>query len=389
MQLTSLQRVLLSLEHKEPDRVPLDIGGTGVTTINVKGIAKLRDYLGLESRQAQVYELVPQSGFIDDDLADVLDVDVKGADPIGVKSGHFKDVWHDDANDSQHVQDELGIIWRMPKDGHYFDLMHSPFEDIETAEEVYAYPWPDAADPARYVGMAEKAKKVIHVEKKALCLGRICAGMWETAMWMTGYEKFFCDMLVNESVVHAIMDRFTEYKMKYWELALEQAGDVPVIISEADDLATQSSLLVSLDLYKKLIWPYHKKLFDFIKKKAKNKAYIFFHNDGACASTIPLLIEAGVDILNPVQVNCVGMDTKVLKREYGRDITFWGALCDTQRILSFGTVEEVKEETKRRTEDLMKDGGWIAAPIHIIQSEVPPQNIMAMVETLRKYGVYK
>jgi uroporphyrinogen decarboxylase len=100
------------------------------------------------------------------------------------------------------------------------------------------------------------------------------------------------------------------------------------------------------------------------------------------------LLEAGVDILNPVQVNCAGMDTKVLKREFGKDITFWGALCDTQKVLSFGTVQEVRDETKRRIEDLMKDGGWIAAPIHIIQSEVSPENIMAMVQTLQEYGLY-
>ena len=171
--------------------------------------------------------------------------------------------------------------------------------------------------------------------------------------------------------------------------ALEAVKENVLIVSTADDLGAQNDLLVSLDLYKKLILPYHKKLFDFIKKTAKTKVYIFFHNDGAIYNTIPLLIEAGVDILNPWQVNCTGMeDTKKFKKEFGNDLTIWGGSCDTQRILPFGTPEEVRDETKRRIDDLAPNGGFIFAPIHVIQGEVPPQNIMAWWETLQEYGIY-
>ena len=144
--------------------------------------------------------------------------------------------------------------------------------------------------------------------------------------------------------------------------------------------------MVDLSLYKELIWPYHKRLFEFIKKKAKSKIYIFFHNDGAVMETFPLLIEAGVDIMNPFQVNCKGMDTKKFKKEFGRDLTIWGGSCDTQKVLPYGTPQEVRDETKRRIEDLAPGGGFIFAPIHVIQYGVPPENIMAWWETLQEYS---
>ncbi len=162
-----------------------------------------------------------------------------------------------------------------------------------------------------------------------------------------------------------------------------------MIISCADDLGAQDSLLVSLGLYKEMVWPYHKRLFEFLKKKARQKAYIFFHNDGAIYETLPLLIEAGIDIINPWQVNCKGMDdTARFKREFGKDLTVWGGSCDTQKVLPFGTPQEVRDETKRRIEDLAPGGGYIFAPIHIIQDGVPTENIMAMWETLQEYGIY-
>lgn len=213
--------------------------------------------------------------------------------------------------------------------------------------------------------------------------------MWEHAMWMRGYEQFFMDMVMNKEMVHAIMSKILEIKIKYWGKALETVGENVMVVSCADDLGGQKGLLVSLDMYKELIWPYHKKLFEFIKKKAESKVYIFFHNDGAIYETIPLLIEAGIDILNPWQVDCMGMDdTAKFKREYGKDLTIWGGSCDSHRILAFGTPQEVHDETKRRIEDLAPGGGFIFAPIHVIQGDVPVENIMAWWETLGEYGIY-
>ena len=388
MPYTSLDRVKASLEHKEPDRVPFDIGGTMVTGINVKALQNLRKYLGL-SGNAEVRDKVTQMSVTGEDIIEKLKIDVKNVSPERPsKPGLAKDLGLE--GDHYRLIDEFGMGWQMPVEGGlYYDLYHSPLKDVESVADVEAYPWPDPLDPARYVNLKEQADRIVFEEKKAYVLGRMSSGMWETAMWMTGYEKFFSDMLLNQKLVQAIMEKFLEIKMLYWEKALETVGENVMVVSTADDLGSQTSLLVSLELYRKLIWPYHKRLFEFIKKKAKSKVYIFFHNDGAIRETIPSLIEAGIDILNPIQVNCTGMDdTKKLKNEFGKDLTFWGGSCDTQFVLPFGTPEQVREETKRRIDDLAAGGGFIFAPIHVIQGDVPPENIMAWWEVLQEYGEY-
>ena len=388
MPYTSHQRVKTALEHKEPDRVPFDVGGTMVTGINVNALRRLRKHLGLPE-EVEVRDRITQMADTGEEVIERLKIDVKNVSPeppskselardLGLQGEHYR------------LIDEFGMGWQMPvRGGHYYDLYHSPLKDAQTTEDVESYPWPDAVDPARYANLKQKADRIVCEEKKAYVLGRMNSGMWETAMWMRGYEQFFCDMLLNEKMVHAIMSKLLEIKMRYWERALETVGENVLVISTADDLGTQTSLLVSLELYKKLIWPYHKKLFHFIKKKVKSKAYIFFHNDGAVWETLPLLIEAGVDIMNPWQVNCAGMgDTKKFKREFGKDLTIWGGSCDTQFVLPFGTPQQVRDETRRRIDDLAPGGGFVFAPIHVIQSGVPPENIMAWWETLQEYGGY-
>jgi len=388
MEYTSFQRVFTTLEHKEPDRIPIDLGGTAVTGINIHGLRKLKDYLGIPG-EVLLRDQITQLAVTDDSTFAHLDLDVRSVQPQPpANPGPARDEGR--VGNYYRLTDEWGMGWQMPVDGgHYYDLYHSPLANAQTVQDVENYSWPDPLDAARYVGLRAAADQVVYNEKKAFILERMSSGMWEHAMWMTGYEKFFIDMISNQPVVHAIMSKILEIKMAYWGKALEQMGDYPVIISEADDLGGQNGLLVSLKMYKNLIWPYHKKLFEFIKSKARGKAYIFFHNDGAIYPTIPLLIEAGVDILNPWQVNCAGMDdTAKFKREYGRDLTIWGGSCDTQRVMPFGTPQEVRDETRRRIEELAPGGGFIFAPIHVIQAGVPAENILAWWQTWQEYSKY-
>ncbi len=381
--MTSYERVAVSLNHHEPDRIPFDIGGTMVSGINIKALRDLKAYLGL-IEPAEVKDTITQMAHTGQDVFDYLKVDVKNVGPkvpkenqiidLGVKTGYH------------YLKDEWGMQWRMPlENGHFYDLYQSPLAHVETIQDVENYPWPDALNPVRYENLKKDADQIVFEEEKAYVLGRMSAGMWEHAMWMTGYEKFMMDMYVNPGVVKAIMEKILEIKMQYWERALDAVGENVMVASTADDLGTQTSLLVSLDMYKEQIWPFHKRLIDFIKKKAKSDIKVFFHNDGAIMETIPLLIEAGVDILNPFQVNCAGMDTKEFKKQWGKDLTIWGGSCDTQHVLPYGTVQEVKDETKRRIDDLAPGGGFIFAPIHNIQNGVPPGNIMAWWETLQEY----
>jgi uroporphyrinogen decarboxylase len=387
--MTSYERVKAALEHREPDRIPFDLGGSVLTGINVHAYVNLRRYLGLPEREVQLVDVTQQLARVDEDLLARLEVDVACVDPDPpagptlakdpVREGEY---WR--------MVDEWGISWKMPVDGgHYFDMTDRPLKNAETPADLERFPWPDPKEPARFATLKARADQAVFGERKAYILGRQYAGIWETALWMTGFEKFFADMLVNEDFAHALMRKITELKMAYWEKALETVGSNVLVVSEADDLATQSSLLCSPELYKRMVHPYHKELFTFIRKKAAAPVHIFYHSCGAVKPLIPYLIEEGVDVLNPVQVNAEGMDSCELKREFGRDITFWGGGVDTQHVLPFGTPDEVRDEVRRRIDDFAPGGGFVFATVHNVQSDVSPENFLAMWETMREYGAYR
>ncbi|MDX9957710.1 MAG: uroporphyrinogen decarboxylase family protein, partial [Spirochaetia bacterium] len=288
----------------------------------------------------------------DADFLKKIEVDVASDDPDGPSTPGLATK---STRDGEYLRmnDEWGIEWRMPVDnGLYYDMTGHPLASVDSIAALDAYPWPDPADPARFATLKARADKAVFQDKQAYILGRQYAGIWETALWMSGFEKFFADMMIEKDYAHALMDKITELKMVYWEKALAAVGDNVLIISEADDLATQNSLLCSPELYKEMVHPYHKKLFSFIQSKAPHKVHIFYHTCGAVKPLIPYLIEEGVDILNPVQVNADGMDSRLLKKEFGKDITFWGGGVDTQHVLPFGTPAEVRDEVKRRINDL-------------------------------------
>ncbi len=381
---TSYQRVIDALEHREPDQIPFDLGAAAVTGINIRALRNLKRYLGIQS-DSTIQDDITQLAEFDPEMAAFFRTDVGAVKPQSPSVAPLRKTPYLEGKHYR-LTDEFGIGWQMPVEGGmYYDQYYHPLENAETVKDIETYPWPDPLDPERFIGMDNQLSQVIDVEQKGCFIERMSSGMWEHAMWMTGYEKFFMDMLTNEKLIRALMEKILELKMKYWGNVLDNIGNRTVVISCADDLGTQESLLVSLDLYKAMIWPYHCRLFRFIKQRAQGKAYIFFHNDGAIMETIPLLIEAGVDILNPFQVNCRGMDTAKFKREFGKDLTIWGGSCDSQTVFPKGTAQQVKDETKRRIDDLAPGGGFIFAPIHVIQGDVPPENIMAWWETLNGY----
>lgn len=391
MDYTSHQRLIAALDHREPDRIPFDLGGTLVTGINVNALRRLRNLLQLPG-DAEVLDRVTQIGETGDDVRQRLAVDVMSVRPcLPSRVGLSRDLGQVDGH--YRLIDEFGMGWQMPKlGGYYYDLYLSPLAQAETVKDIEDYPWPDPLDSARFEGFRERAEQIVFQQKRGFVAERMSSGMWEHAMWLRGYERFFADMALRPEMVHAIMSKELELKMAYWGRVVELLEGHTIVVSEADDLGQQNGLLVSLNMYKKLIWPYHKRLFEFIKSKAKGatKVYIFFHNDGAIYETLPLLVEAGVDIINPWQVNCKGMDdTKRFKREWGNDLTVWGGSCDTQQVLPFGTPQEVRDETRRRIDDLAPGGGFVFAPIHVIQAGVPPENIVAWWKTLQEYGVYR
>jgi uroporphyrinogen decarboxylase len=385
MNMDSRERVLLALDHQEPDRVPFDLGGTVVTGINVKAYRNLRRYLGLPEIEPVVADILQQIARVDDDVMARLGVDVKNVSPRS--SATFQIEIHD-AGDYTCFRDEFQVGWRMPKsDGHYYDMYEHPLAgDQVTPADVDRFPWPDPLDPARFEGLREAALQVANIEKRAVVIGSMSAGVMEIYAWMRGFKDHFTDFAENEKLAEHFMDRILEMHIAYWDKVFGIIGDAIDVAMTADDFAGQQAMLISPRTYRKLCKPRHKELFEFIHKHSRAK--IFFHSCGAIRPVIPDLIEIGCDILNPVQVSAAGMDTKELKSEFGRDLVFWGGGIDTQRVLGTGTPAQVREETKRRVLDLMPGGGFIFNTVHNIQGNVPSDNIVAMWETLQEYGRY-
>lgn len=387
---TSFERVKAAIEHREGDRIPFDLGGSTLTGINKKAYANLRKYLGLSSdpKNIVIDDVMQQLAVVEDDVRNLLKCDVRSVMPNPSDKSPLLVPTHIEGGDYKFT-DEWGLGWRMPVDGGlYFDMYKAPLEHATTVEELEKFPWNIPDDPARFETMDERAKKVVFEEKTAYILGRQFAGIFETALWLRGFENFMSDLALNPDFAEALMDIILDLKYRYWEKALEKVGNNVMLVSEADDLGTQDRLMISPKMYRKYIKPRHKKLVDFIKSKAKNKVYIYFHCCGAISGILPDIIECGIDILNPWQVNATGMDTKDFKKNFGNDITIWGGGCDTQQILPYGTPDQVRDETKRRIDDLAPGGGFIFTAVHNIQGDVPPENIMAMWETWDKYSKY-
>ena len=390
MQWTSYERVKAALEHREPDRIPFDLGGSVLTGMNKVAYRNLREYLGLPQREIDIYDPMQQLARIDEDMIERLEVDVRCVDPDPPESSPLAtDIVNE--GDYYAFNDEWGITWKMPVDGgFYYDMRKHPLAGSHiTIKDVENYPWPDPLDPARFRRMKERADHHVLDEKRAYILGRNAAGILEVALWMRGFEDFYCDLALNPALAEAILEKVTEIKLDYWGRALDAVGENVLIASEADDIASQRSLLISPEMYERFVSPRHRRLFEHIHKKAQSRVYIFYHSCGAVRSMIPQLIDEGVEVLNPVQVSAEGMDTKMLKREFGKYVTFWGGGVDTQRVLPFGTTAEVKDEVRRRIDDLAPGGGFVFNTVHNVQGDVPPENYMAMWEALREYGVYE
>ena len=384
--MNSRERVELALNHKEADYIPSDLGGSSMTGISLAAYRNLRQYLRLPDVNVRVFNLIQQLAAVDQDVRDQFKVDVIGVKPNPSTVDATVQI-KDDMPNYTYFYNEWGIGWKKPKDGGlYYDIFHSPLQGDISVADIERYPWPNPTDPARFVGVRERVWQAAKVEQKAVLVGSLSAGFVEMASWLRGFENYLADLIVNPELVEALSDKLLELQMAYWGRMLEECGEYITAIVFSDDLGSQRDLLFSPKAYRTLVKPRHKALFAFIK--ARSSAKIFFHCCGAIRKIIPDLIDAGVDILNPVQVSAVGMDTAALKREFGQDLTFWGGGIDTQHVLGTKSIPEIKNGVRRRIDDLAAGGGFVFATVHSIQANVPPENIAAVWETLHEYGIY-
>ncbi len=378
--MTSRDRVRAALAHREPDRIPFDLGGTRVTGIHVRAYARLRPALGLEPREARVGDITQQLADVDPDVLDALGADVRGVTPRS-GSAYQRRISEQDGNRT--FVDEWGVGRRMPLDGGlYYDSWAPPLAGEIDLSAVDAYAWPDAADPARYAGMADEARRYAEDEGRAVQVGSICGGLTEGLFKLRGFENGYLDLAGDPALARRVMERILEIKLEYWSRALPLVAGSVDVVGEADDLGGQDRTLFSPRMYRDLVKPLHRELFSYLH--AQTDAAVFFHSCGSVRDLIPDLIDIGVDILNPVQVSAAGMDTAELKREFGRDLVFWGGGVDTQRVLGAGMPDQVRAEVQRRVGDLAPGGGFVFAAVHNIQPNVPPENVLAMWSALRE-----
>jgi len=381
--MNSRERVRRALAHQQPDRVPLDLGGTGLTTIHLAAYQNLRQHLGLPTLQVEPMAIAPQLAVVDEDLAERLATDVRPVAP-GSPSGFEVRFREEGAYEA--FTDEWGIGWRRPlQDGFYFDMVVHPLSGAQSLADLRAYALPNPLDDGRFATLRAQAQAAVD-RGKAVVLGGPADGIAEVYSFLRGYEQYYIDLATNHSFVEYMLDRLVEFECAYWERALREVGDLVDVVIEGDDLAGQQGLLLSPRTYRRLIKPRHRRLCEFIKAQAPVK--VFFHSCGAVRPLIGDLIDAGIDILNPVQIAAAGMDPQQLKQEFGRDLVFWGGGVDTQQVLGVGTPAEVRAHVRRNIAALAPGGGFVFAAVHNIQADVPAENIMAMWETWREAGVY-
>jgi len=402
MALTSRERILKAVQHEETDRVPIDLGGTDCSSIAIGPYRKLCEHLGIDARPYQIVDISQQIAIVDDRVADSLDTDAKVI-------WHFPDQWRDgQAYDGKPVQyparfnpvtredgdkevlDKSGEpILRMPAGGLYYDICSHPLMHVADPKELDTYAdLFESMDRPEWYDMSldklvQKVKSIRKNNDRAL-VGCFGGHVFQAGQYIRGWSEFLLDLAGNHAMAKGIMDKLVEAHIQAFDRYAETVYKHVDIIQVCDDVGMQNTTWISPDTYRKLIKPYHRRLYQHIK--TKTGLPLLLHSCGSVSTFIPDFIEIGVDILNPVQYSADKMDLATLKRDFGDDICFWGGGVDTQKILPFGTPEQVSDEVKRCIDTLAPGGGFVFATVHNITEGVPLENILAAMDTVRSYG---
>ena len=389
--MTGRERISAALRHQEADRVPYDLGGTTVTAITRNAYVQAMRMRGLkEDFGFENIDPIQQIITPDEDILEYLKADARriGAQRIA----DYPDARKLRGNLIE-VVDFYGCRWQqdLGKD-IYFNQVSFPLEKYDTLSEAIQYL--QGTDWEAYARSVSEnlADQVDYIGEHCGIADRNTAGLTENSLRIRGYEKWYMDTLVDLRGVEALLDRIVEDKIRYWDVIIDwviATGNVEKIqvVSECDDLGSQNSTILEVDKLRKVVVPRLKKIYTHLKNRLPN-ARTLMHSCGAIREVIPDLIEAGVDILNPVQFTARGMDLKGLKKDFGDVLTFWGGGVDTQTVLNQGTPQQVEDQVKEILDIMAPGGGFVFAPVHNIQEDVPPANFWAMWDTLQEYGNY-
>jgi uroporphyrinogen decarboxylase len=371
--LSHRERVRRTLNRKEPDRVPLDLGGR-VTNIHCEEYQRLAERLGITT----TVQLDPFYSVMNPDfrVLERLGVDfyylfLKGPEYIVAKE-----------NPDGTYDNQWGIT--VKKMGTHSQRVTHPLEDADL-NDLDKYPWPDPHQPGRTEGLHDKARELYEDTDYALVAAPVNGGIFEFGQHLRGMSSFLIDLLINKDFANALLDHLLEVQIGLWEAFIDAVGEYIELAQLADDFGAQDNMLISPDLFREMFKPRYKKMIDFIKSRSDCK--VFFHCDGAVFDIIEDFIEIGVDILNPLQPTAKGMEPTRIKSEFGDRLVFHGAI-DNQQLLPNGSVEEVKGAVRQVIDTLAPGGGYILAAAHLLEPDMPLENVFAMYDMANEYGKY-
>ncbi len=382
MTMTHRERVVKALNHEPTDRVPIDFGGGPATQIHPDAYEKLLSYLGfdpeeevegadVEGGQGEGQVIIPS-----EKILQYFDIDVRGVS-VGAPDGMPVEPL-----DSLSYRDEWGAIWRKAHTRAPYINFEGPLQALTdpTPAAIETIDWPDPGDSGRIRGLRERTQKLRDETDYAIVLS-LGNTTFALSQRLRGFTELLEDLILNRPFADAWMERVTDVVCGIADAAVAEVGDLVDGVSTADDMGIQTQAFMRPRLYRDLVKPHHRRLVETVHRHTDAK--VILHSDGAVHELLPDMIDAGIQVLNPVQVNADGMDAGMLKREYGKDLSFWGGM-DTQIVLPFGSPEDVREEVRRRVGGLGAGGGYVLASVHNILAEVKPENIVAMYETARE-----
>lgn len=412
----SRERVRTALAHREPDRVPIDMGGMGSTGIMAIAYNRLKEYLGIKNGATRLYDwgqqlCEPEAWAIERFHVDVIALsrslspvsDPKLSREFEEKFGGRWKPWtlpdgssceapasfnpEPDGNGGWQMRNERGVWAIMPKGVLYFDSgpANHPLDQAQTVADIADWK-PGYADERSFAALAEKAKW-LHEHTDFAIMHGFGGGAHEPAQGLRGWGQWMMDMAGEPELAHEIVGRITEANVHNVKLFMEMVGPYLDLVQMGDDLGTQAGPQMSPAMYHDLIHPAHKAVYQAAKQAGPN-VHVFLHSCGGIRPLIPDIIDEGVEALNPVQTNAVGMEPAGLKRDFGEKLTFWGGGAEVAGILTTGTPDDVREQVRERIRIFAPGGGYVFNQVHNVQANVPPPNIIAMYEAAWEYGRY-
>ena len=382
MVLTSRERVEKTINHEEPDRVPMDM------VLTSDSYANLVKHLGMENEVSLSGDFTNWLTYANVDLKVLRALDIDTVH-IGSRSPKGFPVWQSDGS----YTDEWGIT-RAPikrnNGSFYYEIVDVPLKN-PTLEALDNFPWPDPTDDSVLDGLEEKMAWWYNNTDQAIIAWFDRGGLGEFASYMRGLQDWCMDVVARPEFASKLLNKLADISIEYNRRAIERVGKyISILRFSGWDLGTQNNLIFSPKMCREMFKPIMDRVWGETKanlKKVNPRAKIYLHSCGAIYSLLPMFVESELDILDPIQTSAKGMDTKKIKENFGRDLVFHGAM-DIQYFLPNATVPEVWAEVKRVINDLGPGGGYIMASGHAMQEDIPPANIVAMYQAGKTLGVY-